>query len=322
MKENLSIVYDMTARCPFECAICAMCATAGKEALKGELSYERKLSLMDELAELAQERNVRIDFSGGEIFTNPEENLEVIARASSILGRERVGISCSGIRIDDRWAARLAQIVSDCEMTMDTLPNVPYWPRHIGYAGAAAAAVPHLHAHGVPVGIQTVLTTLNTGTEDLRALYKWLCAAGVEEWSLLRYYPSGRGARWAEELPLSEEELQRVMKTIQALDHANTSAKKPRVNFSYTIPGHAKSSTECRCVRRSIGILPDGQVLGCFWAVDGSGKVLPEYLLGSVKDQTLAEILHGERARWWQAESRRCPLLCGGGCEDDEENAA
>ena len=66
-RSKLSVVYDITKQCPWNCNICCMGAISSCEALKGELSLERKLSLIDDLAEVNQTRDVHIDFSGGEI---------------------------------------------------------------------------------------------------------------------------------------------------------------------------------------------------------------------------------------------------------------
>lgn len=303
--QDLSIVYDMTRRCPWECSICCMGAVNGLEALEGELPQSRKLALIDEAASL--DRNARIDFSGGEIFTDLG-NLEVIEYAGKVLGRDRVGISCSGYRIDDRIAQRLSQAVSECEMTMDVPPGKDYALRPRGYAIAAARALPHLQRYGITTGIQTVLASSNINEENLTQLYQWLCENRVDNWSLLRFFPQGRGANYRHEC-LSEVEELRTVQFIQKLDKSNLSSQKPRVDFHYTMKGHDKYTCECRCVRKSIGIMPDGQVTACFWAVDANtGIIDPKYLLGSLQKNTLGEILSGRQACYWNERIHRCEL--------------
>lgn len=305
MKEPLSIVYDMTRRCPWNCAICCMGASSKPDACRGELPQERKLSLMDELPNLG--RPVRIDFSGGELMTNPE-NLLVIDRAAARLGRDQIGISVSGWGIDADVAARLSACVAECEMTMDTIPGRSYYLRPDGYAAAAAKAVPLLRAQGVRAGIQTVLACSNTNAENLTELYRWLCENSVDEWSLLRFYPSGRGEAYPQEC-LSPELEHWAVRFIQQLDRDNPSPRKPSVNFHYTMAGHPKSSSECRCVRKSIGILPDGQVTACFWAVDANtGIVEPKFLLGSLKESSLKDILNSTAAAYWTRVPHCCEL--------------
>lgn len=305
MNKPLSIVYDMTKLCPWNCPICCMGASSEREACQDELPLVRKLTLMEEIRDL--ERPAKLDFSGGEIMTNPE-NLTVIERAAALLGRERIGISVSGWRIDAAAAIRLSACCTECEMTMDTLPGRTYALRPATYAAAAAQAVCPLRAHGVRVGIQTVLARSNTNAGNLTELYGWLCENGVDEWSLLRFYPSGRGAAFPDEC-LSSELEHWAVRFIQRLDRENPSPRKPSVNFHYTMAGHPKSSNECRCVRKSIGILPDGKVTACFWAMDANaGVVDPKFLLGSLKESTLREILNSATAAYWVAEPHCCEL--------------
>lgn len=305
MKSKLSVIYDITKKCPWNCCICCMGASSGCDAIANELSLERKLSLMNDLEEVNAFRDVSIDFSGGEIFTN-EENICVVEKAASILGKEKVGISTSGFLMTPELAKRLSSCICECEMTMDVVPGQEYALRPKGYAIAAANAIPHLQKHNITIGIQTVLAHSNCNKKTLREIYEYLCRAGVEKWSILKFYPSGRGADYKHEVLSCEEEAWAV-EYITDLDFQNPSAKKPAIDFHYTMKGHKKHSDECRCVRKSIGILPDGTVTSCFWAVDSStGIIEPKYLLGSVKDNRLVEILKNNKSAYWMD----CPHSC------------
>lgn len=84
---------------------------------------------------------------------------------------------------------------------------------------------------------------------------------------------------------------------------------KPEVDFHYLMPGHEKYTNVCRCVRHSIGILPNGDVVACFWALDcNTGAVDTKFLLGNVKDHSLSEILNSERAHYWSDCEHCCEL--------------
>lgn len=304
-RPKLSIVFDMTRRCPWGCSICCMGALSGPEALKGELSQSRKLSIIDEAAAL--NRDVRIDFSGGEILTDLS-NLGVIEYAASRLGKDKVGISCSGYGIDDEIARRLSMVVSECEMTMDVPPGDDCRLRPRGYAIAAARALPHLQRHGVTTGIQTVLARSNTNVDNLTRLYRWLCEHHVDQWSLLRFFPRGRGVNFPGER-LTDEEGEWAVAFIQRMSSENPATVKPKEDFHYTMKGHDKYTCECRCVRKSIGIMPDGMVTACFWAVDtNTGIIEPKYFLGSLKENTLSEILSGKQAAYWENCVHCCEL--------------
>lgn len=305
MKSDLTIVYDVTGKCPWNCPICCMGATSGGSG--DELTYEEKKQVVEKIAQAGQIRNVRVDFSGGEIFTDMN-NVEVIEYAAGLLGRENIGISASGYRIDDAMAKRLAGCVSDCEMTMDTPPGCKYALRPKGYAIAAARAIPFLKKYGITTGIQTVLAHSNCNAENLCALYDWLCGQGVDCWSILRFYPSGRGAAYPKER-ISEEEEAWAVRFITEMGNANPQKTKPAIDFHYTMKGHKKHSLECRCVKKSIGIMPNGDVTSCFWAVDaGTGIIDAKYRLGNLRQQSLIEIIQGEKAAYWLNCYHSCEL--------------
>lgn len=305
---KLSIIYDITKRCPWGCKICCMGATSDEAVLHDELSQERKLMLMDEIFEVNKTREVYIDFSGGEIMTN-FDNLAVVEKIAGLIGREHIGISCSGYKINEAVAERLSNCVSECEMTMDVPPGTAYKLRPTGYAEAAAKAIPYLKKHGIQVGIQTVLANANCNAATFEALYDFMCAHKVDNWSILRFYPSGRGKDFHEECVEIKNELCAV-NYIRKLDEENLSPDKPDIDFHYTMHGHPKHSDVCRCVRKSIGIMPNGDVTACFWAVDAdTGIIAPKYMLGSLKTQTLPEILSGDRANYWTSCEHSCELL-------------
>ena len=305
---KLSIIWDMTPVCPFNCPICCMGAKSTCSDSTDELDYGLKYAIVGQIHQLASERDIRIDLSGGEIMTDLR-NLNVAAEISDIIGKENVGISTSGYGIDDDIAIRLTSIIGEIELTMDTPPGIPYRLRPLEYARSAARAVPFLKKHGIYTGIQTVLARSNCSKENLSALYRWLCQNHVDEWSLLRFYSSGRGADFPEEC-LSEEELLQIVRFLQALDTQNPSHAKPRLHFHYTIKGHDGYTAECRCVKKSIGIFPNGDVTACFWASDRESHISKDFFrLGNVRTETLAEILRNSRSCYWQNAPHTCPLM-------------
>ena len=305
---RLSIIWDMTPVCPFNCPICCMGAKTNCSNAAAEIEYGLKYAIVGQLLQLAAERDIKIDLSGGEIMTDLR-NLNIATEISKIIGKDNIGISTSGYGIDADIAARLAFIIGEIELTMDTPPGVPYRLRPLEYAKSAARAVPLLKAQGIYTGIQTVLARSNCNKENLSALYRWLCQNHVDEWSLLRFYPSGRGADFPEEC-LNDTELLQIVHFIQTLDAQNMSTEKPRLHFHYTIKGHSGYTTQCRCVKKSIGIFPDGDVTACFWASDRESHIAKEFFrLGNIKTETLAEILRNPRSCYWQNASHTCPLM-------------
>lgn len=314
-QKKLSVIYDVTRQCPHDCAICCMGASADPLCRRDELTREQKLHLVRQIKDLRDSGcDVRIDLSGGEIFVDKPLHIELIKALSDALGKDKVGVSCSGYGIDKELAEFLAKNVSDVEMTMDIVPYQPYKLRPIGYSIGAARAVGLLKKAGVRVGLQTVVSSYNCSYDDALSVFAWICANGVDNWSLLRFYPSGKGAAFPE-AAMNDSECAEYVRMVRDMVSRNPVLHKPEVDFHYTMPGHPKYSEVCRCVRHSIGILPNGDVVACFWALDSStGAVDPKYLLGNVKDNSLLEILDGERAHYW-SDCEHC-------CELAEQHAA
>lgn len=306
---SLSVIWDITAHCPWNCAICCMGATSDASCRNLELTLGEKLSVTEQIKALRDEGvDVRTDLSGGEIFTNTDEHIKVIEALSNAIGREKVGISCSGYGITEEVANFLGRTVHDVEMTMDVAPFSPYDLRPAGYSITAAKAVKPLKAAGCSVGLQTVVSSYNKSYEDALAVFGWACRNHVDNWSILRFFPSGRGANYPE-AAMSDEQCEEYVHMVQQMTASAPAEHKPEVDFHYLMPGHSKYSEVCRCVRHSIGILPNGDVVACFWALDSNtGAVDPKFLLGNVRESTLSEILKGEKARYWSDCEHCCEL--------------
>lgn len=310
MGKSLSIIWDVTRLCPWDCNICCMGAVRSAECLKEEMSYMQKEIVLRQMAQLRQAGwDLRLDLSGGEIMTNFEENMQLISKASELLGKNQVGISVSGYRIDKVAAQQLAAKVKDVELTLDCLSDVEYPLRKPGYHMAAMEAAQLLKKANVSVGIQTVLCRSNADRNILQDLLNWLCQNRIDEWSILRFFPKGRGKAYMNEM-LSDEENRKMVRMIQDI-HKEVGGRKPKLNFHYLLPGHEKSTQICRCVKKSIGILPDGRVTACFWALDDAmGLEDDKFLLGNVTMHTLEDILGGPKAMYWTACVHGCELVC------------
>lgn len=310
--KKLSIIYDVTALCPWNCAICCMGATSDKSCRNNELTQTQKLEVVRQVEELSEnDYDVRIDLSGGELFTDIPAHTELLSALSVVLGREKVGISCSGYGIDHKLAEFLGRTVHDVEMTMDVAPHQSYKLRPVAYSVAAAKAVSLLKEVGCKVGLQTVASTYNNNYIDALAVFAWACANGVNNWSILRFFPSGRGADYPE-ASMTEQQCSEYVSMVQKMVASLPVEHKPEVDFHYLMPGHKKYTDVCRCVRHSIGILPNGDVVACFWALNSTtGAIDPKFLLGNVKDNSLLEILNGERAHYWSDCEHCCELDFG-----------
>lgn len=304
-----SIIWNLTQKCLWNCQFC--CVDAKKTAdfkmfnedknslfaFDGELSFEQKKQIIDNM----ENDQYRIDFSGGELFIDPM-NVELILYASHKMGWENIGVSTSGAFITDMIAKRLRGKVKDVEVTMDFVPFSGYKYRPIGYHEYTEKGVETLIRHGITTGVQTVLTKENSNYQDLKNLYLWVEKIGVEEWSLLRFMPVGRGAGFGE-LCMDNLEYIKIIDDIKEM----TKGTNVKINFQYLLPNHERHTQECRAVKKSIGILPNGNVISCFWALGKNMQVVDDtFLLGSAIKNTITEILHNEKSTYWESANHKC----------------
>lgn len=82
------------------------------------------------------------------------------------------------------------------------------------------------------------------------------------------------------------------------------------MQFHYLLPNHERHTLSCRCVKNSIGILPTGEVTACFWALTNDMRIADDiFSLGKMPEQTLTEILEGERAMRWKNGNWSCQIF-------------
>jgi MoaA/NifB/PqqE/SkfB family radical SAM enzyme len=295
----LSVIWNSTNRCFYDCVFCV--TDSSPNCKRTELTLEEKLTVIKHLDGV----ECRVDLSGGEVMLDRKTHLPLIKELSRTIGRERVGISCSGKYIDEKIAAFLAEHVADVEMTMDAHPDRPFPNRPSKYHATAEKAARLLIAAGVKVGIQTVITRDHFENQGLLdELHGFLCSLGVSEWSLLRYFPSGRGANHPK-LELSESENRALVERARRLCACRPDS--PKLDIHYLMPGTDKD-TSCRCVQKSVGIMPNGDVTACFWGLDKNGNIDERFLLGNIVKTPLAQILEGENSRYWNGYCGGCPL--------------
>lgn len=303
-----SIIWNLTRACVWNCSFCCVAAeyipkfNSEKNScttLESELNYECKKKVIDNL----EKGKYRIDFSGGELLIDPC-NINLIRYASDKLGKENIGVSISGAFVDDNVVALLKDKVNDVEITLDYVPYKYYQMRPIGYHEYAANAMIKLKKAGIHVGVQTVITKENISKEKLLKLFEWIEENNIDEWSILRFFQSGRGQENFE-VP-SHRQYVEMVNYVKKI----TVNSKVKVHFQYLLPNHDGFTLECRAVKKSIGILPDGTVTGCFWALDKNMRPInDEFILGKVPEMSIDEILRNEKSMNFLQSKKKCAFF-------------
>jgi MoaA/NifB/PqqE/SkfB family radical SAM enzyme len=207
----------------------------------------------------------------------------------------------TGSKITDAKLELLKKI-SVVEFTLDNLPEIenPFRPR--GYNLASMVAIKKCIAAGIKTRAVTVLYPFTITEKNLESVYRWLCKNNIPEWELLRFYPVGKAVKLVKITPSNSEYL-KAMKFLRGLRGFT------KVFFPHSLRV-LEGTVKCPAVIDSIGILPDGQVTACPWAIDENCYPFKEFRLGKLPEDDLDEILDKARkTSEYSAKTKFCRTI-------------
>lgn len=108
---KIRVVWNLTNKCPFNCPMCVASANT-----RIEKDIDKNLILQSILS--FGKENVNIDFSGGDpLFL--DKDIEIVKKASEILGRDNISISSTGLSLSKLSDEELILLSSSYDMTYD-----------------------------------------------------------------------------------------------------------------------------------------------------------------------------------------------------------
>jgi MoaA/NifB/PqqE/SkfB family radical SAM enzyme len=280
-------IWNLTNKCPWDCSFCCVSAkqvtTADRKAeleqpISGvELNLESKMGILNQLIA----NGIKIDFSGGDPLYF-EDDYIVIDKATESLPKAMINVSTTGAAFNGRKLGMLRE-VGKVELTLDSIDSItnPYRPR--GYNASSMRALKYLASAGIRCSAVTILYPLTMIKDSLAALHEWLCENGIPQWDVLKFSAVGRG-NGHEDLIVSDEDYLETMRFIEGLGGSI------RIAFQHSLRVLAGKYT-CHAAHESIGILPDGTVVSCAWALDKDGQPLDGFRLGKLPEDDLGGIL-------------------------------
>ncbi|MFZ2603803.1 MAG: radical SAM protein [Candidatus Omnitrophota bacterium] len=287
----MDVIWNLTKACPWDCAICCVsglhvCDTTEHFVQSAQKEKGEELTLAEKLTvlKILADKDFEIDFSGGDPLYY-DEDFQVVEQATRWLPSRKIGVSITGSNITDTKLELLKKI-SVVEFTLDNLPNIenPFRPR--GYNLASIIAIKKCVAAGIKTRAITVLYSPTITEKNLESVYRWLCENGISEWELLRFYLVGRATKLTDIIPSNSEYL-KAMKFLRGLRGFT------KIFFQHSLR-ILEGTIKCPAVVNSIGILPDGQITACAWAIDKNCRPFKGFYLGKLPEDDLDEIL--ERA--------------------------
>ena len=284
----MDVIWNLTKACPWDCAICCVsrlyvCNITKHlvQVTQKEKGEELTMAEKIEVLEILANKGFAVDFSGGDPLYY-DEDFQIVKQATRWMPTEKIEVSTTGSRItDDR--IDLLKKVNTTEFTLDNLPETKNACRPYGYNFASMVAMKKCVVAEIKTRAVTVLYSTTITEENLRSIYHWLCENRIPEWELLRFYPVGKANRIARLTP-SDTEYLNAMKFLRGL-HGFT-----QIFFQHSLRMLEKLS-KCPAVSDSIGILPDGQVTACAWAIDSNCRPFEKFRLGKLSEDDLDEII-------------------------------
>lgn len=281
-------IWNLTDACPWNCALCCMSSKRKKD--KNELTSEEKLKVLRELVK----NGIKIDFSGGDPLFY-EDDFEVVEEALNLLEKENVDVSITGCNFTNA-KLELLKKVGKVEVSIDNVPGEKNPFRPSGFNLSAINLLEKLVKNDIFCSAVTTLYPNTIGEDRLRNLYRFLCDKNIPKWNILRFYPVGRGSNFPE-LTLNESHLIKIMDFLDSLKGST------KIAFQHSLR-ILRGEYKCHAAVKAIGILPDGTVVSCGWALDENSRPLPGFKIGKLPEGKLGDII--EKATTEKGYAERC----------------
>jgi radical SAM protein with 4Fe4S-binding SPASM domain len=202
----LCVIWEVTLRCNQQCKFCG--SRAGR-ARPDELTTEEALDVVRQVADMGTRE---VALHGGEAYLRPDW-LEIV-RAVTARGMDCTlvtgGRGFTKEMANDAKAAGITAVslsIDGTEATHDRLRGV------VGSHAGALAALRHLKAAGIPVGVNTQLNRQNYG--EIPELSELVCSLPLYGWQVQLMVPMGRAADF-EELWLQPYDVLEIMPLLVA----------------------------------------------------------------------------------------------------------
>jgi MoaA/NifB/PqqE/SkfB family radical SAM enzyme len=292
------IIWNLTDICPWDCVFCCMSAKnkGNINSDKKVLSHTKKMEILRILAT----KDVKIDFSGGDPLFYPEDFL-MIEEATRLLSKEKIDVSMTGCDFNAK-KLKLIKNVGKVEISIDNVPGEVNQFRPTGFNYSAIKTLKVLVREGIFCSAVTTLYPNTIKEKRLKKLYELLCRVGVPQWNILRFYPVGRGASLSG-LNIAEKKLLEIMDFLDSLSGST------EIVFQHSLR-LLRGEYQCHAAVKSIGILPDGTVVACGWALDKNSHPLSGFKLGQLPDDDFDDMLKRAREEMGYEERKKiCRIM-------------
>lgn len=253
------------------------------------LSLEDKFKILENL----KGSNIEIGFSGGDFLLN-RENLEVIKKASTMFGKENIGITATGVGMRIGHIEDYLKYIGQLDFTFDNTDENDENHQQPGYNDSNLISfrkiVENCHAEKVITQALVPISNTNKNPDTITNLYSTLKDTTVDQVYLMRTLPVGRGLHSQLE-PLSPDDYRSVIEKYYELEKELSG---PRVGvmcaLKYLFP--EKWDDPCTFLRSTIDITSIGDLIADAFAYGLKGEpLLQEIVFGNLKENHFSELI-------------------------------
>lgn len=258
MSELHALYLNLTTACNIRCRHCFI--DAGRPQPK-EMSFEQIESILIDAAQLGTRK---VTFTGGEPTIHPHfSRLLTIAASLKGNGIDQLALVTNGMLLNRELSETIAGIIDVVNVSIDGLPVEHDALRGQGSFEETLKGLRLLVRAGID---PTIFITITEQTKDsidelIRLLYQ---SEGVHKFKVRSIWNFGRATRYPHLFPAEDQQL-------------GPSKARPSINKSEERSG----------LGYSVNVHPDGLVYPCHLLR------YPEYVLGNLTEQKLADVYHG-----------------------------
>lgn len=274
---RIRVVWNLTNRCPFKCK---MCVASANERIEKNVD---KNYILQSICSVGL-KNISIDFSGGDpLFI--DEDIEIVKKASAILGRDNISISSTGLSLSKLSDEELISLASNYDMTYDFPKKYSeYDIRDKRYNSINFEQCMRLKQLGLNVDIFVPIR--NIEDNYLIQLAKDISEINPNSVKLLKCMPLNNH--------FTTDQIDSVSKTIIFKKYLKEFGYKGDIKINCALKEDFNIKNNCNMLtERKVGLDQLGNLYTCIWASDLLiDKSDNPFYLGNLVEKSLLEILN------------------------------
>ncbi len=284
LKKPIKIIWNITSKCSFDCAICATYCEQKKE-----LSEIEKSKVL--LAIMGMKDSIKeLNFAGGDPLVS-DDSKKIIKYAIEVMGKDKISVTTTGKAIGKLPEIDKIVFLNNCILSLDTFDlDFKGVRKSVDYNKKNVRCSMEFRRYMSKLRINVPIINTDLSVEDIKKLVEKINNIGPEEVSLIRLMPVGRQS--VKEYPINYN-AERFINIFKQDLNSNI-----QLHLHCTLRcQYCTEKNKCTMLEQKIGIDCAGNVFACCWAGYLNCELTDNpFWLGNLLEKDLDEIVTGDRA--------------------------